>query len=153
MWGHAADVLLQFSQHSLSYLSLIWFQATTMWRYRGEQVDCSVSPRRHTAEGLLASLTALQLQRSCFRFRCPFTPAGQVRCLTVILSCHMREVWGERSHCQHFSPSPLKGMKGTALDAICTVGGKLCVSGFGCSSRTVYRVWAQNGKDSCRLGL
>lgn len=120
---------------------------------RGRTGGLQCQPKEARSWGLPASLTDLQLRRSCFHFRCPSTPAGQVRYRAVILSCHVREVWGERSCCQHSSPSPLKGIKGTASNTICTVGGKVCVSGFGCSSRTVYRVRAQNGKDSCQLGL
>lgn len=78
--------------------------------------------------------TDLQLQRSCFHLKRPFTAAGQVRCHTIILPCHMQEVWGERSCCQCFSPSPLKGIKGTALDAICTAEGRSVCQDLGAAA-------------------
>lgn len=154
MWGNATDATSYCS--SVSATSLLPVSDSdpshNYLEMQGRTSGLQYQPKEACSWGLPASLTDLQLQRSCFHFRCPFTPAGQVRYWTVILSCHVWEVWGERSCCQRFSPSPLKGIKGTALDAICTVGGKVFVSGFGCS-RTVYRVWAQNGKDSCRPGL
>lgn len=147
-WCH---VLLQFGQHNLS-LTCLWFRSKPQLSGDARENRWTAVSAQRGTQLLPASLTVLQLQRSCFRFRYPFTPTGQVRYWTVILSCHMQEVWGERSCCWCFSPSPLKGIKGTALDAICTVRGKLYVSGFGCSSKTVYRVWAENGKDSCHPG-
>lgn len=154
MWGSAADAMSYCSLVSTTSLLPISDSDPShnyleMQRRTGG-LQCQ--PKEAHNWVLPASLRDLQLRRSCFHFRYPFTPTGQVRYWTVILSCHMQEVWGERSCCWCFSPSPLKGIKGTALDAICTVGGKLCVSGFGCSSKTVYRVWAQNGKDSCHPG-
>lgn len=58
----------------------------------------------------------------------------------VILSWRMGEVWEASRSCQCFSPSPLKGIKETVSDAICTVRGKVWVSGSGCSSRAVQKV-------------
>lgn len=137
VWGSAADAVFYCSLvSSTSLLPVSDLDPSHNYvEMQGQIGGLQSQPR-----GLPALLTDLQLQRSCFHFTCPFIPTGQVRYWTVTLSCHMWEVWGERSHCQHFSPSPLKGIKGTALDAVCTMGGKVCVSGFGCSHRTVYRI-------------
>lgn len=47
----------------------------------------------------------------------------------------MQEVWGERSCCQCFSPSPLTGVKGTALDAICSAEGRSVCQDLGAAAR------------------
>jgi len=154
-WGSAADAVSHCS--SVSTTSLLPVPVSDPNRdcleMQGRTGGLQCQSREAGSWALPASLTDLQRRSSCFNSRCPFPPAGYIGHGTVTLSCPMREVWGERSHCQCFSPSPLKGIRGTAWDAICMAGGKVCVSGCGCSGRTVHRVRAQNGRDSCRPGL
>lgn len=70
----------------------------------------------------------------------PFHWCWMGQMTAVILSCCMGELWGASRSCQCFSPSPLKGIKETVSDAICTMRGKVWVSGSGCSSRAVQGV-------------
>lgn len=146
-WCH---VLLQFGQLNLSPTCLGFGSKPQLFGDAGENrwaaASAQIGTQLQAASIAIRSATAEIL----LSLRVSF-PSLLDR--TVIPSCHVREVWGEKSRCQRFSPSPFKGIKGTALDAICTAGGKVRVSGFGCSSRTVYRVRAQNGKDSCWPGL
>lgn len=115
------------------FTCLIQTQATALWRW-GENRWVVVSAQETPSWRSPAQLMDLQLPRSWFHLRCPFAAAGQVRCRTVILSCHMQEVWGERSCCQCFSLSPLKGIKGTALDAICTAEGRSVCQDLGAAA-------------------
>lgn len=89
----------------------------------GEQRDCGVSPRDTQLKVTRAANRSAEVLPSLeMSFHCCWT--GQMSHYNPLLP-HAGGV--RRVFCQCFSPSPLKGIKGTPLDAICSAeGGSMC---------------------------
>lgn len=132
MWG---ELLLPSSCSEVSstfYLSHSDLSCSSV-EVGGEQMDCGVSPRDiqlNVTSPTNRSATAeilLSLKKS---FPCCWT--GQMSHCNPLLP-HARGV-GRESCCQCFSPSPLKGIRGTALDAICSAEGRSVCQDLGAAA-------------------